>query len=353
MAYDFFPKSADEIKSKLKNYQKDNLQEVVNLFNTLKKYDPTPINIDASKKSNINVSRKLQGKVDLKKIQRDLKLRTLTLKFGNGSSGNRGSNNRGNAFETTFLRDIKLWWEGNEKKCDPKNLVAIKDLDRIYKLSSSKKLDVISVGGKNTKRPLVFGESGITLLNPKGGNYDVGEAVSDITLKGDFGEVYLSLKLGNTTTFFNVGVRTILPPEDIKERKLRNSSGKRLLKMFGINESKFCDIFNGDASGSVDTKAKVDVNAISRLLQSGIGYGYHVIHQMSKGVLSKQMTKEKMKSASTIGNVTVSYGGVGGEGKRIDITFSSPDYSFKLNLRDTQGKDGYPTRLMCDFTYNH
>ena len=24
---------------------------------------------------------------------------------------------------------------------------------------------------------------------------------------------------------------------------------------------------------------------------------------------------------------------------------------FKLNLRDTQGGDGYPTRLMCDFKY--
>ena len=25
-------------------------------------------------------------------------------------------------------------------------------------------------------------------------------------------------------------------------------------------------------------------------------------------------------------------------------------YKFKLNIRDTQGKDGYPTRMMCDFT---
>ena len=27
----------------------------------------------------------------------------------------------------------------------------------------------------------------------------------------------------------------------------------------------------------------------------------------------------------------------------------SPYYKFKLNIRDTQGKDGYPTRMMCDF----
>ena len=24
-------------------------------------------------------------------------------------------------------------------------------------------------------------------------------------------------------------------------------------------------------------------------------------------------------------------------------------YKFKLNIRDTQGNDGYPTRMMCDF----
>jgi hypothetical protein len=30
---------------------------------------------------------------------------------------------------------------------------------------------------------------------------------------------------------------------------------------------------------------------------------------------------------------------------------SSSIYKFSLNIRDTQGKDGYPTRLMCDFKY--
>ena len=38
------------------------------------------------------------------------------------------------------------------------------------------------------------------------------------------------------------------------------------------------------------------------------------------------------------------------QGKRIDMEMSSPNYKFKLNIRDTQGKDGYPTRMMCDFT---
>ena len=37
------------------------------------------------------------------------------------------------------------------------------------------------------------------------------------------------------------------------------------------------------------------------------------------------------------------------QGKRIDMETESRNYIFKLNIRDTQGTDGYPTRMMCDF----
>ena len=56
-----------------------------------------------------------------------------------------------------------------------------------------------------------------------------------------------------------------------------------------------------------------------------------------------------MKKAAITGNMTIFYGGKTGKGKRIDIEMESPLYKFKLNIRDTQGNDGYPTRLMCDF----
>jgi len=56
------------------------------------------------------------------------------------------------------------------------------------------------------------------------------------------------------------------------------------------------------------------------------------------------------KAAKPVGNVTVYYGGKTGRGKRVDVEFQSASYKFKINIRDTQGKDGYPTRMMCDFT---
>ena len=62
------------------------------------------------------------------------------------------------------------------------------------------------------------------------------------------------------------------------------------------------------------------------------------------------MDKKAMQASAKVGKCIVYYGGKTGKGKRIDMELESPYYKFKLNIRDTQGKDGYPTRMMCDFT---
>ena len=352
MAYDFFPKSVQEIQKELKSYPESTLTQITNLFNYLKGSTDTPINIDKSKPKNININRQLKSKYDVKKIQRDLKLRDLKLRFGNGSAGGRGVNNKGGSFECKFAQDIQEWWNGDENLVDTENLNVIEGLDKTYNLSHSKYLRIASEGSKNTKRPLLFSESAITLSNTKGSGYDIGKTVSDITLRGDFGYVYLSLKVDNTVTFFNVGVRTILTPDDIKKEKINNASGKRLLSLFGIDEKRFCNVFNGKtATNGVDNNAKADIANIEKLLRSGVGYGYHIIHKFKKHIISEQMNKKAMEKATSIGPVTVYYGGLTGDGKRIDMKFDSPLYSYKLNIRDTQGEDGYPTRLMCDFTH--
>ena len=159
------------------------------------------------------------------------------------------------------------------------------------------------------------------------------------------------MKLGTTTTFFNVGVRTVLPPEDIKANNIKNKDGKKLLKLFGIQQDLFCDVFNGTLKTGVTRKPKLNSGDIETLLKSGIGYGYHIIHKMSTTIISKEMDIKAMNKAARVGSATIYYGGKTGLGKRIDIEMESQTYKFKLNFRDTQGKDGYPTRLMCDFSY--
>lgn len=352
MAYEFFPKSLDVLDKELKsnNFPAENIKEIISLFSILySKQMETPINIDFGKKSNVNISRALDGDWTIAQIKQKAGLSKVKIKFGNGSSGNRGANNRGNLFEPQFDKALQDWWAGREVS-DKKMLAAIEDLDKTYNISGAKQFKTDILGGENTRRPLVFSPT-IQLKNPKGRGYDVGASVTDITITIDKKPIYLSLKLGGTTTFFNVGVKTILTRKEIENNKITNADGLKLLKLFGIDQQKFCDVFNGVSKGSVDRNPKFNQAAMSTLLQSGIGFNYHIIHKLSGKILSKKMDNAAMVKAARVSSPVIYYGGKGGKGKRIDIEMSSPTYIFKLNLRDTQGKDGYPTRLMCDFKY--
>jgi hypothetical protein len=354
MAYDYFPKDISQIATdlaKLPNYKPETIGEIISLYTYLRRTVPidTPINIDKRKPNQVNVARAIDGTLDLNKIRREAKLNVVKIKYGNGSSGNRGKNNRGNLFEPLYAQALLDWWAGDEVK-DKMMLESIEDLDKTYNIRNSNTFKVDVVGGENTKRPLQFAGS-IKLQNPKGSGYDIGKSVTDITLTLDRNQkIFLSLKLGTTTTFFNVGVRTILTPQEIKKGDIKNTNGKKLLNLFGIDESKFCDVFNGDLKRGETERFNPPVG-IDVLMKSGIGMGYHIIHKMRNEIISKKMDTPALSKASRVTSGTIYYGGKTGTGKRIDVEFESLTYKFKINIRDTQGRDGYPTRMMCDFSY--
>jgi hypothetical protein len=350
-AYSFFPTTEEEISARLKGFTHQVVVDITNLFKLLKGGDATPINIDMKKPNFINVSRIFQGFMDITDIRKRAGLKAIKIKFGNGSKGNRGANNRGNLFEKQFADAIELWYaEGDVAVADKDLLRAIKDLDKTYNLGKSKTFDAKVVGGENTKRPLDFSGK-ISITNPTGVGFNIGQSVTDITLMTDNNPpIYLSLKLGGTTTFFNVGIKTKLTKKEIDEGEILNVDGRKLLDLFGIDNKRFCTIFNPDVkteSGVVN--GRPDASALAHLLQSGIGFGYHVIHKIARGIISKKMDESEMKESARVGAVKIFYGGKGGSGKRIDIEMESKFYMFKINIRDTQGTDGYPTRMMCDF----
>jgi hypothetical protein len=274
---------------------------------------------------------------------------SLKLTFGNGSLGNRGTNNKGIGFEGIFLNKLNDWKNG--LVVENKYLKVIEILDKKYGLSKSKLFSVSEEGSKNTKRPLIYG-SDIILSNKNGSGFDIGESIADLVIHYDKGSIYLSLKLGGTTTFFNSGITTVLQKSEIKSGEIKNKDGLGLLKILGIDQELFCNVFNGKGEPSIVKNANADIEKLEKLLQSGIGFNYFVIHDQGSEILGKEMTKSEMlKSSKITGPVTVYYGGKTGKGKRIDVIFKSSTYEFKLNIRDTQGTDGYPTRLMCDFKY--
>lgn len=354
MAYTFFPKSVTEIASELERnrFPSENIAEIVSLYAYLSKRTEQPINLDLSKKSNVNVTRMLAEDISIAQIRRDAGLKNIKIKFGNGSSGNRGANNRGNLFEPQFADALLKWWDG-EPVTDRKMLDAIEDLDKTYNISESKSLKVDIVGGENTPRPIKYSPS-IHVSNPKGSGNNVGKSVTDITLTIDGRkEIYLSLKLGGTVTFFNLGIKKVLTPAEIKEGSVSNRDGLALLDLFGIDNQLFCSIFNGTLKrGEIKNGVLPNKKKLEEFLASGIGHNYHIIHKMTGEIKSKEMNEKKMKeAASIVGSPKIYYGGKTGTGKRIDIEITTKTYQFKLNIRDTQGGDGYPTRLMCDFKY--
>lgn len=353
MAYDFFPKNITELAEGIKSLDESVQREIFAMYNYLKETTKMdiPINLDRTKPRNVNVSRAIQGTVDLNQIQRNANLKQVKIKYGNGSSGNRGVNNRGNLFEPIFADALLAWWAGKDVS-DSGILGAINDLDKTYNIRKSKTFKIDIVGGKNTRRPLKFNPN-IELSNLKGNGTDIGESVTDITMTTDSGPIYLSLKLGTTTTFFNVGVRTILTPEEIKSYNIKNKDGLKLLELFGIDANKFCQVFNKEVprgTQMIERKTTYNKSAMKDLLESGVGHGYHIIHKMSNKIISKKMDYRAMQKASEPTSLVIYYGGKGGSYRRVDMVLETPSYTMKMNIRDTQGRDGYPTRMMCDFT---
>jgi len=359
MAYTFFPKTASEIQTKLKAGNKIKVSEIIALFTHLRKLYKkveTPINIDPASISKVNITRDLQGTADLKTIITAAKIKNITLKFGSGSAGNRGVSNRGNLFEPAFAEAIRQYYAG-EKITDAAMLTAIKDLDKTYGITSLKKFEVKEVGELNNKRPLKFSPEIVISSTLPVTNNNIGKIVTDLTLMSGKDEVaYLSLKLGTTVTFFNVGIKTILTSAEIKSGVITNKDGLKLLSLFNIKPALFCDIFNGKLKkgysenvwGSMKPSQK---KILQTLLESGIGHGYHVIHKLNQSIKSFKVTPTYMRTAATPTTCVIHYGGKTGTGKRIDMEITTATYVLKLNIRDTQGGDGYPTRMMCDFTY--
>jgi hypothetical protein len=360
MAYTFFPTSTTEIQKTLKG-DKLKVSDIVSVFETLKKMFPkeaAPINIDPLKLGKINVTRRLAGDVDLRQLKVKAKANRITMKFGEGSAGNRGVKNQGNAFEGIFATAIMKWWAGEEQEA--RITKAVEDVADIYKLRKLKELkveiEVKTVGELNNKRPIVFTPKIVLSSKMPISDNNLGPVVSDVTLCSKRKEYYLSLKTSGTVTFFNAGIKTVFLTSEIKNGKIENTNGIKLLDLFNIKNQLFCDIYNGklkqgyveDVFKTMNTSQK---NNLKTFLESGIGHGYTIVHKINSGIKVYEIDKSYMEKAATPLSCKVYYGGKTGTGKRIDMEIETHKYILKVNIRDTQGGDGYPTRIMCDYSY--
>lgn len=355
-AFSLFPKSEDEI---------DN-PKVKQLFNIVKSYPnlslEDPIVLDPNKPNSVKISRSLQRDSKFitflsEKLGIELdpynggKWNGLTINWGEGSRGGRGVQNKGAGFEGELLSDLELLKEqgidenNKDQYIHPELIIEIsKELDL-----KQGNFDVRGEGEKNQSRPLTFDGGPKIAFSDE----TAAATLTDITITKDSKEYYLSAKFGLTTTFFNSGITKILPADEIQSGEIKNSNGIELLNTLGINNETFCKVFNeypdGDFSSLNGATTSYDSSKLSDLIKSGIGEGYYIVTAGKGRYEFYNIDSSYLSEASAVtSGVEVYYGGLEGKGKRVDVTFESALYKFKVNIRSKTG-GLYPTHIMCDY----
>ena len=286
-----------------------------------------------------------------------------TEEFGGQVKGGKKVN-MGNVYEDDLTQALIDHCSGKKPKKYVDHVGII--VDAMVKKYGASPTQALGEGSKNQKRPLkkkgsniVISAGGTTATN------DIGKTLTDITLTVSGKPVYLSVKFGDTLSFFNCGIKgtgkdklNLFPEAKLKAGEIPDD-GQEYLNMFGIDQNKFLEVFanygtkqgptveNHIENTTLDNSGK---KALQEMIKSGVGYGYWMVHYTGSTLECYEIDKAYMNKAATlVGNtVEINYGGSTGKGKRIDMIFETKSYDFKFNIRNKQGGI-YPTHTNGDY----
>jgi hypothetical protein len=335
MAYSFIPKNENEIKS-------NNLSdEIIELYKICKFYSKTedPLAIDLKNLKTIKITRLLTDK--FKQIKKEFNSKNIIIKLGDGSRGNKGLNNLGLQFEKDLYNDLINFVE---QKPNIKYKDFIQQFFYNNKLYNYSNIEIKSVGSKNNNRPLRFEDKYIYIGNEKSLN-EIGKTVADILLITGTTYYNLSLKYGNTTTFFNVGCKKIFDENEIKNCNIVNKNGKLFLEIFGLEENLFCKQFNTLQGVGKKEPENLDLSKIKNVIETGIGCDYHLVHLNNNIVTSHYISDSFLNKLSNIDSYEIIYPY---NAKRINISIKNKYIKMGINIRNKMGGI-YPTHIMADY----
>lgn len=349
MAYTFIPKSKKDIlNSKLTSAKKmADLYEAVMIRTD--NYMPDPLAIDMTKPFFPKLHRSVASDFNLKALAKEFSMNSI--QSGNGSRGNMGVNNRGNAFERYLTDDFAKYIQTRSLNENYRYKDLIKEYHELY-FKNAREIEVIPEGALDKPRPLQFSPQ----LMIGSSNFDVGSTVTDVTLRVDGEPLYLSLKMGGTITLFQSGIRRYITDADIKNEKISSREGKMILDMFGIEEGPFLQTFKYYGKGSKsrehdeDVTRKVNLNNLHKFLQSALGYGYEYVHLKSPSGTSVHratISKSTLADITKIQKVVVRYPAIGTT-KRFNVFITSKGIDFNINIRNKDGGVN-PSHLMSDY----
>ena len=283
-----------------------------------------------------------------------------------------GGNNKGNEYEDHLAESFALFQDHGGKYPN--------DVTEILKAVCGANPGTCYIksqqeGGKNKPRPMKY-DSSFYISAEGRKTEDIGSTVTDITVwiadpEGKKEEpIYLSVKYGDTLSFFNIGVKggrkdslSIFPTKSLIEGKLTDM-GKDFLDMFNINHGKFLETFQKydkenkktktptieDHRESYSIKGQAKRN-LQNFIKSGVGKGYWMVHRDKTGLHVYNINDKFLKDASTLtsDNINIDYGGKEGYAKRVNIDFSTKEYDFSINLRSKSSSDNYPGYANGDY----
>jgi len=351
-AYDVIPKSSGEIDTLDIPHDKEQLKALFDEIVANSNGMPDPIALQSSTPRNVKISRSVADNFDLPALSKKYGFKITP---GEGSRGGRGAKSQGFGFEGQVTKDIETYIQEGPDSTNFTYPEFMREIDKLI-LSKHDNIQVALEGGENKRRPLEYNDLGFLV---GGRDLNIGHVITDVTVTGDGKPYYLSLKYGGTVTFFNAGVATVFTADQFENGKFTDKRAKQILDMFGLDEQRFIDTFTKyDKSTAskrapkqlVDVTRKVNLRSLLRVLLTGIGYGYYMIHKKGKKVEFYEMSRRRMMDAAKIKKVTIQYPKPG-SAKRIDIEVITPLYIFKINIRNKQG-GLYPSHIMCDYKPN-
>jgi len=358
------------VRGKTNNFMTDNglfYADEINIQGELYKYSPQYSNeahtqMLASKilalKGQRNVTLELSGKMtgSDRKVTLPISKIEKSEEFGGQPAGG-AKENKGLKFERDFTNAIAELLRGEDTD-HPMKAHARYIIDLTSKNMRSPAVSVEQLGGANESRPFGYSGGKIVVMPPR--HQDHGAKLTDVDITHANGQKsHLSLKHGGTLTFVNTGVKArgkAFPEEEIKTGQVTNVMGVNLLKALGIDNSKFCNVFNNYGSAvalkenKVDASRTVDRQQLKALISTAIGSNYYMVHGKENGSVDFWfMDPAKNDAMATIvGNIELIYAGNDGRAKRIDMKFGNSYFDFKLNIRNKQS-GVYPSHLMMDY----
>ena len=250
-----------------------------------------------------------------------------------------GGGNAGEKYEQEFVDKAKAS-AGDTKE----NLPA--DLQTLYSALNidSTKLtadDISFAGATDTKRSL-------SLDGPQ----DIGKTVSDLTIKYNGKEYYISLKNKAGSGIYSGKNVPFIYEKDGKviydASKKGSAPGIDLLfDIFNIDEEKLAQGLNNfrTQEGEVDNWSSVDIDKdkFRNLLSSSLGYGYYYVREKGKGdvkVIPLLTAEDAMNAIGTIKDAQIKYPGPNTKQLTMKIDTDSPTFGasqYQVAVRNTQG----------------